>query len=74
MTLCNAPEKPEPDTPASNAPTIHNLPLVGTEEVRLISALSSQFHQKSPKELENKEGEKSRQMTEQPRNLLGSDI
>lgn len=49
MTLCNAPEKPEPDTPASNAPTIHNLPLVGTEEVRLISALSSHFIRKAPR-------------------------
>lgn len=58
----------------SNAPTIHNLPLMGTEEVRLISALSSQFHQKSPKELKNKEREKLRGIREhQTRNLLGSD-
>lgn len=60
-----------PDT--SHALIIHNLPLMGMEEVRLISALSSHFHQKSPKELKNKEGEKLREMAEyQPKNLLGS--
>jgi hypothetical protein len=58
----------------SHAPVIHNLSLMGTEEVRPISALSFHFHQKSPKELKNKEGEKLRGMAEhQSGNLLGSD-